>query len=44
LAALGSFFAMPFGRRAAMAVSTTRKPPLRAAALEIGAPWRWAAT
>src|SRR5579871_499715 len=27
-----------------MALSTTRKLPLLAAALEIGAPWRWAAT
>ena len=38
------FVEVPWGRRAAMAESTTRNLPLLAAALEIGAPWRWVAT
>src|SRR6185312_12026710 len=41
---LGLFAGVPWGRRVAMALSTTRKLPLLAAALEIGAPWRWVAT
>src|SRR5579863_5546699 len=44
VAALGLFFGMPLGRWAAMALSTTWKPLLSAAFLEIGAPWRWVAT
>lgn len=44
VAGLGLFAGVPCGRRAAMAVSTTRNLPLLAAALEIGAPWRCVAT